>query len=558
VERGIHLKTTFGSYGALRQLALWAPEGEAEETFAAVAIRQSDGFGQNRGSSSGGGVAQYAFSAPGGFRGMAHFAAHGARGNIAGVLRRDDVESGRVGFFGTYANPSANAQSAFSSRAQAALTLERATPDGARTSLGLWLAFVDFRSRTNFTGFLERSQQRPEWVGRGDLLEQWNRDIGLGARALHRTPRLKATDWARGNFEFGFTLRTHFLDQTLNLLQPPLNETWDKRIDASIHATDLGLFANLDWRLTRFVRLRGGVRADVLYFDLDDRLSNFIPSFLREQHFVGYRRTALGVAVGPRASVEVTPRPELSIIAAYGEGYRSPNARQLEEGENAPFAKVHSFELGVHSRPFRDERLVLRAAAYATLLSQDIAFDPSSASLERIGPTTRRGVMAQLEAKPWPWLFAQTSITWVHATLDQPPPASVENPAPAFTPGQLLPYVPPLVVRADIGVNGELYRFSKGALTGRAGVGLTHLSARPLPYSRSANPVTLVDFSGSLRWRFVEVGLDIFNLFDSHFAATEYSFVSDWRTRPAPSLLPARHFSAGPPFTALCNVAFHF
>ncbi len=151
--------------------------------------------------------------------------------------------------------------------------------------------------------------------------------------------------------------RTHDVDQTQNLIQAPQNETWDQRIDASLRATDVGLFVDSEWRWSRWIKLSGGVRADVLHFDIDDRLGNFIPIFQRQSHLPGYRRTALGVAWGPRATLVLEPllikqesieptEQKLEVFLSYGQGYRSPQARQLDEGENAPFATVHSLETG--------------------------------------------------------------------------------------------------------------------------------------------------------------------------------------------------------------------
>ena len=44
------------------------------------------------------------------------------------------------------------------------------------------------------------------------------------------------------------------------------------------------------------------------------------------------------------------PTSWLRLTASYGEGYRSPQALQLEEGEQAPFAKVRSYEAGATLR----------------------------------------------------------------------------------------------------------------------------------------------------------------------------------------------------------------
>ena len=253
----------------------------------------------------------------------------------------------------------------------------------------------------------------------------------------------------------------------------------------------------------------------------------------------------------------MTPLRWLAVVAAYGEGYRSPQARQLAEGEEAPFAKVRAGEVGLRLRAW-DDRLVATAAAFATFLAADLAFDPGAGRLEKIGPTSRLGVAGQVVARPWPFLLASLSLTWVRATLDAPPPATAENPAPPYTPGQLLPYVPPIVLRGDASAQGRLFSIRGLPVEGRAGVGCSLLSPRPLPFGKSAAAVYLLDASVGARLRWVELGLEVQNLLDLRYAATEYSFVSDWNTRAVPSLLPARHLSAGAPRTFLGTLALHF
>lgn len=556
-ERGYHLKSSFGSFGQLRQLVLFAPPEEPEETFGAFVFQRSDGYGENRGSQSAAALGQYAFRGPDNFQGLLHVAAYGARANLAGVLRRDDVESGNVDFYGSYPDPTANSQSAFASRFQAAVTLERLQDSGARTSIAVWALLANFRGRFNFTGYLERAQHDPSWVGRGDLIEQGNRDLGFGVSLFHRSQRVRPFAWASGRMELGISARTDALEQTQNLLRAPQNEVWDQRIDASVQASDVGAYADFDAQLGPYVHFRGGARADVLHYDVDDRLGNFIPRFQRASYIVGYRRNALGIAAGPRATLEVSPVSWAQLLASYGEGYRSPQALQLEEGENAPFTKVRALEAGFRLKPEGGEQYSLTGAAYQTHLSNDLAFDPGEGRLERIGPTRRQGVALHLLAKPFRWALASISATYVQATLTAPPTATAENPTPPFQPGQLLPYVPPLVVRVDTAVTRELTAGGEH-FDGRLGMGSTYLSARPLPFSRFADPVFLLDASVSVRWRALELGVDVFNLLGAAYAATEYSFVSDWANRSAPSLLPARHFSAGPPRTVVGSVALHF
>jgi outer membrane receptor protein involved in Fe transport len=412
--------------------------------------------------------------------------------------------------------------------------------------------FATYRSRLNFTGYTERSRVNREWVGRGDLIEQSNQDVGFGGRVSHRSARAKHTSWLSTELNLGAEIQTDSIDQAQNLLQAPQNETWDQRSDATVHATDVGLYGDVLFAATRYFHLRAGARADLLVFDVDDRLGNFIPSFQTESHIAGFRRTAAGIAWGPRLTAESRPFDFLQLSASYGEGYRSPQARQLEEGEKAPFAKVRSYELG--ARLFDQRRLSFTLAGYETRLSYDLAFDASEGRLERIGPTTRRGAVAYLQATPTRSFTAAVSATFVSATLDSPPPATADNPTPPFVEGQRLPFVPPFVVRSDLGWQQILGTLAGSPVELRLGCGTTFLSPRPLPFNQEAAPVFLVDASAAVRRTFVEVGVEALNLFDRQYADTEYSFVSNWRTSETPSHLPARHFSAGPPLTVLGSV----
>lgn len=555
-ERGLLLKYGRGSFSTDRVVALWAPRGEAAETFGAVSVRNTSGFGPGlRGGLSGATNAQYKLRLGRAESLLVHAAAYGARANVAGVLRRDDVSAGRVDFLDAYADASARAQSAAASRAQIGLTFERRLAEQARLEASVWVAQATFRSRLNYTGYTQRSQLEPTWVGRGDLIEQENQDLTFGARAAYRTPRPRIFHVLRGQLEVGTEAKTSDIDQAQNLLRAPQNETWDRRVDASARVSDVGLFVDGLLSYKRLVRARGGLRADALFFDVDDRLGNFIPSFQKKTHIVGFRRTAAGVAWGPRATLEVEPTRWLLGTLSYGEGFRSPQARQLEEGEQAPFAKVKSYEAGV---TINEDGLASGSlAVYETRLSFDLAFDPQEGRLERIGPTTRRGFVGVLRGKPTPFLDGMLSATFVDATLDAPPPPTPENPTPPYVEGQSLPYVPPLVVREDVALHGRLLSLFGEDVTGRLGWGTTFLSPRPLPYGQSSAAVFLVDALASARRGPVELALEGTNLLDARWAQTELAYVSNWNPTAVPSRLPARHLTAGAPRALMLSLALH-
>ena len=556
-ERRSRVKLTYGSFDTKRVLAIWAPAGQAEETFGAATFRTTDGFGDGtRGGTSGGAVGQYKVKLPYDVTALFHVGAYAARSNIAGVLRRDDVASGKVGFYDAYPDPSARAQSAGTSRTQLGITLEKSPDvDGSRLSAGMWLYLASFRARTNFTGYTQRSRIEPTWVGRGDLIEQSNDDLGLGGSMSYRSARLAPCKPVAVQYELGTEVRTHRITQAQNLLQAPQNETWDQRDDAELKTTDVGVFGDVLFSVSKYVRLRGGARADLLFFDVDDKLGNFIPAFSKKTHIVGFRRTANGIAAGPRATLEGHPTSWLRLSASYGEGYRSPQARQLEEGEQAPFAKVRSYEAGATVR--QGETISLSAIAYQTDLSYDLAFDPGEGRLERIGPTTRRGLVGYLLASPTEEINVSLSATYVHATLDSPPIPTPENPSPPYVAGQSLPYVPPLLVRSDVAFAREIGSVMSKSLVWKAGYGTTFLSSRPLPYGQTSPPVFLLDATVGVRRDWLELSIDGFNILDARYADTEYAFVSNWQTSSVPSRVPARHITAGAPRAILANVTLY-
>ena len=548
-QRGWLLKSSYGSFGSFRQLIMWAPEEAPPETFGAVQYGRTDGFGQQRGGQDVSALFQARFGeGPWTFRALGLL--HAARAQLAGVVRSDDVAAGRIGFYDAYAYPSAQQQNALSSRGMVGVFADYDSVDGQRGQFGAWLGYDSFRIQENFTGFVQRSRTLDNVAGRGDLIEQQNQTTSMGLTGRFRSQKYEPTSWARGTIAAGFDARLDTIAQTQNLIDASVrNQTWDQRVDAAIRGGDIGLWAEVDWSLSQYLRVRAGVRADALFYDVDESLGNFVPSSRPDDAFIpGFRRSAFGVAVGPRLSLQVMPVGWLSLRAAYGEGYRSPQARQLEDGEPAPFTKVRSADLGVTMK--WDERLTLTLAGYFTHLSDDVAFDAAEGRLERTGASQRLGAVLYAQSRPLPWLISSLSLTVVDAELLEPPPATAADPQPAFEEGQRLPFVPPVVARIDIGAQRQLLPDVAGKpLRGRFGTGFTFLSQRPLPYGAFAKPVGLLDLGTSLWWGPVGLHLDMFNVLNVQYAVAELNFPSHWRPSSAPSRLPARHTAAGAPLS---------
>jgi iron complex outermembrane receptor protein len=552
-QRGITLATSYGAFDTFRELALWAPKQRPKETFAAVSFRKTSGFGQNRAATSGAAVAQGVFGT-GRLKLLLHGSAYGSRAATAGVLRRDDIDAGRVGFYDVYPYATAQSQNGFAARAQLSAELRYRGSAGDHAQLTLFYVFNDFRLLANYTGFTETSSTNPEWAGRGDLIEQLNSTRTLGARARYRSAVYRPARWLEGTLELGLAPRVDLIEQRQNLVEAPDNTTWDQRVDGSITGVDIGGYLDADLGFTRFVRLKGGVRADLLTYRVEDRLQNFLPAFRSESYIPGYRRSAAGIAAGPRVVLEVTPIERLAISVAYGEGYRSPQALLLDEGETAPFTKVRSADLGARLTLGPEEQLRLRGSGYFTRLSSDVVFDPREGRAEPVGPSQRLGAVLHADLRIASWLVATASATYVHATLEKPPAPTAEDPNPTFESGQLLPYVPPWVLRADLGGEHALFESGGATVKGRAGLGFTYWSRRPLPFGESSPQVALLDASLGARWRVLSLDCSLLNLLDAEYAALELSYPSNWSPEQPPSRLPARTIMAGAPRTWLLTL----
>jgi TonB family protein len=548
-RRGIYAKTELGSFRTFRQVGIFAPKDKDPDTFGAFQFRRSDGFGQNRDGISGSAMFQVGFGKQE-WRFRVHGAFWGARYNSAGVLRLDDIEDGSVGFYDVYPYPTARAQNAYNAGGILGVHGEHRGKNQKNTSFDIWLQFHDFRIQQNFTGFTERSQINPDWVGRGDLIEQRDRRFVIGGNARHRTARFEPAENAKGTVELGVSSRVDLINpQQQNLIQAPSNQTWDRRVDADIVQADIGLWVDLDWDFSKYFNVKGGVRADLLFFDINDNLGNFVPDFRPQTFIPGFRRTAAGIVAGPRLALTGKPTEWFDIIGAYGEGFRSPQARTLVDGEIAPFSKVRSLDVGVRFRLFPEEQLNLTLTGYRTWLDNDVFFEAAEGRLENIGPTSRTGFVFYAVTQPLPWLVGSLSVTYVRAVLEGPPPPTVENPTPAFGDGDLLPFIPPWIVRLDLGAGDDLVDLWKYPLHGHLGLGYTFIGSRPLPFSQSASPFSILDLSARLSWWFLEVGFQVFNLLDKQYAGNEFVFVSDWNPDATGSRIPARHISAGRPRT---------
>ena len=526
-RRGLLARTSAGTHGLWRTMLAWGPRSQPEATFLAAELARGDGFGPARAWRRAGVMGQAVVGLTEGLRLRLLASSYAGRFDAAGVLRLEDYAVGRKGFHDAGAPHQGG--DAGRHQALAELTLRRG---GTRARLAFFVVLRDMLLRHNFTGYLHLPAELQASGGatpQGDITEQIHEALVLGGQADYR--RVISLLGRDHGLEVGVRWRHDRVDQAQRRLRAVDLRVWDEEVRADALVTDIGLYADLDVDLHRRVKVRLGLRADALAFRVEDHLATAAVDG------AGGRREAFGYHLGPKATLEVRPPGPLRLFASYGNGFRSPQALSLGQGESAPFTEVHAGELGSHLRLGRWLRATL--TGFVTFVAEDLLFDHASGRTIATGATMRGGVTAHVHATPLPWLRGTLGGTWARAVL-------VET-------GDVLPYAPPLVLRVDLDGERRLGTLRGWPLRVSGGLGLSLVGPRPLPHGEETRSIALLDLRAGLTLGSVTLSVEIQNLADVRHMDGEFVYASSFQeptSSQPPTLVPARHFTAGRPLSA--------
>ena len=550
-ERGYQLRASGGSFDQFRLVGIAAPRDAGEETFAAFSLRSTNGYGQNRASQSGSLNAQYGFDIGARDHLRIVATAYGARSLLAGVVRQDDVDAGRLGYYDSYPTVSggfAGGQSVQTGRVVLGADFDEVAASGARFEIAPWFMWTNFRSRQNYTGALESSQIDPALSGLGDLFELTNQETAAGLTSRFHTQPLSIGTFGDLAVEPGVYVRLGHTNQTKSLLEPDTLTVWDRRIEAALDTFDAGAYVDLDLRLWKRLHLSGGPRVDLLTVSIDDRLAGLVPAGSTPSVLTGAAvRNVEGISAGPRLTASYDLLDSLTPVVSYGEGFRSLDAQTLREG-GTPYSKIRSVEGGVRFRAARD-RLQASVAAFETWVDNELVFEAAAGGFETESASVRRGVIASLLARPYDWLLGSLAFSATDATFS----------TLVYGVGHYVPNVPPVIFRADVTAHHALTTIAGKPLEGRVGVGYTFLAGRHLTDTLVGPSNNVLNAKAAVRYDWVEVGVDGYNVLNLKYADDAEYYVSNWSVRPGQQLASqAVHVTSAPPLTVLGNVAVYF
>jgi TonB family protein len=559
-ERGMSAKFSVGNFGTYRLLLTWGPQNSGPGTFVGVELYQTQGFGANRDGRRGTLMAQYE-GRHGGLDLRVTATVYLASFHTAGVLRDDDFRAGRVDFFGTY-DP---LQGEDSSRYSVAAEL------GGKSGRISWRNQVfgiarPLRLRENFTGFLldvQEPQQTPHGQ-RGDLIDLNVMEWTVGARG---SARINATLFGQPQeLELGYFARGDFVSSSQQRIEAATGHPYHTDTNLDSRLGDIGLYAALNLRATKWLAFRGGLRGDLFTYDVNNlcavqSVSHPSPSnppgdtsCISQQDFGAFREpnqraSTVSTSFLPRGSLLVGPFKSITFSASAGMGIRSIDPQYITQDVKTPFASVTAYEGGVSfERRFRDTiDLKLSEVAFYTHVDHDLIFDQTAGRNVLSNGTSRVGSATTLRFTGNFWDLAG-NLTYVRATFDDT--------------GLLVPYVPDLVVRLDGALFGELPWWKKKlrghALRAALAAGFTYVGPRPLPYGARSDTIATLDLNATVGWWFLDVGVQMSNLADTRYRLGEYNYASDFHTQNFPTLVPVRHFTAGAPRTVLFSIALNY
>jgi iron complex outermembrane recepter protein len=508
---GLQVTTMGGSDRTGGGTVAWRPRGAGPDTFALAEAEGGLGVGEGRQYAQARGAVGVGAEA-GGVHARALAFAYDGQFASPGVLRADDLERGAVDFYGAY--PEAGGGRSRRVLGIGALDAGRAD---TRLTLRGWAGGRTLSLDQNYTGYLRDPAA-------GDGTRQAEQGATGGVRGqLAQGLYPGGHPWT---LRAGFDLR-HDRLSTSELAVTPGGAAVEDRIRADVRHTDAALWADARLALGDRLTLAPGIRADRIELGLRDALAP-------ESSGSEWARSAATVVL-PKATASLRVADPLTLFAAGGRGFRSPDARAVADGDLLPVMVSDSAELGAR---LGSSALGVQATAFGIQVGNELVFDHLTGRFASAGRTRRVGIEAVVDARPLPWLRLQADATLTDARF--------------VATGEAIPFAPRAMVAA--GAYAEGARIGEARLTG--GVRAWALGQRPLPSGFVSHPALVGSATGGLEWPRLSLGLEVDNLFSGQWRDGEFVFPSWFDQGTARSERPVLHVTAGDPFAVRFVLGF--
>jgi TonB family protein len=309
------------------------------------------------------------------------------------------------------------------------------------------------------------------------------------------------------------------------------------RYDGRIDETETGAFVEGEARPAPWLRFILGARLD----RVDAVVSN--------ESATAADRASGAVGAGqlsPKATAVVSPVQAWDLFANYGRGFHTNDARTLVPGTGTTLVvPARGYEVGTTVRPVRG--LSLSATGFLIDIDSELTIDGDTAATSPSGATRRYGIELTGRYALDRRIYAEVAFTAAHSRYTD---------AADVAAGTV--YLPDAPVRTFSATLGARQPVGPVTLLGSASV--RSMSDRwgdsgPAPLVETG--WTIVNLGAGARWRFLELGADVFNVADTAWREGQFEVASQLpgEKKPPPSGIS---FTPGLPRTAMMHATVYW
>lgn len=435
--------------------------------------------------------------------------------NASGQIPERAVDNGLIGWFGSLDPSEGGSTSRTSLQAVHHLHLD----NGSSFNTNIWASYYTFNLFSNFTFYLHDPEN-------GDEIRQHERRLLSGANTSYTLPFETGVGTWKLSAGTGFR---YDAVRDLGLYHAVKRHDIGTYSFGDVDQSSLFAYAGLEMNIGEKLVIYPGARVDWFKMSYRDRMKEAEGTF--------DSRANSQAKVSPKLSVVYTPVENLELLAKFGRGFHSNDARVvvIEDGKET-LPGVTAVDLGLKYNPVPG--MLLNLTGWYMHSEQEFVYVGDEAIVEPSGRSRRFGIDVGMRYNFARNFFFRTDYTWCHArSIDEPE-------------GQdYIPLAPVHTLVAGL-------TWKKGGFN--AGINCRWLSDRPAneDYSLTAQGYFIVDLNASYTYRRVTFGTAIDNLFNRKWReaqfATETLIPGD--SEPVTDVC----FTPGTPFTLRGFVSFRF
>lgn len=435
--------------------------------------------------------------------------------DATGQIPERAILNGTISRFGSIDPSEGGNTRRFNANAQYVLTLtERST-----LSAQLYASRYSFQLYSNFTFFANDSVN-------GDGIEQMDSRFIYGGKleyaSEHALGRLPAS------FLAGASLRSDNID--VQLYRQKKRSRIETTADAIIDQRNLSFYVQEDVRFSELIRLQVGLRTDIFFFDVLDRLGN-----------VGQTSVAGSITqsvVTPKANIIISPSSTTDLFLNFGGGFHSNDARAVVSNKaDKTLPRAWGAEVGFRTQMFG--AIDFAVAFWGLDLDNELVYVGDEGTTEPSGRTRRLGIDIETRARIASWLYSDLDVTLSRGRFRDLPDG--EN---------FIPLAPTVTASA-----GLTALHASGL---EASVRLRHVSSRPANEANTviASGYTIFDAAVAYSIGNYRLQLGAENLFNTDWNEAQFDTESRLLSEAAP--ISELHFTPGSPFNLKLKAEFRF